>query len=88
MCTVYACVRLTGWWGRRWNKFGERMAGAKKRRKMKLLTAVYRTSWSTREQRKIKNIYICFLYAPYSLNLILHKGILEGVVCSVNHLES
>lgn len=31
---------LTGWCGRRWNKFGERMAGAKKRRKMKLLTAV------------------------------------------------
>lgn len=40
-------IRLTGWCGRRWNKLGERMAGAKKRRKIKLLTAVKRTSGST-----------------------------------------
>lgn len=32
------------------------MAGAKKRRKMKLLTAVYRTSWSTGERRHIYSI--------------------------------
>ncbi len=51
-CVFVLKVRLTGWCGRRWNKLGERMAGAKKRRKMKLLTAVYRTSWSTREQEK------------------------------------
>lgn len=51
-------VRLTGWCGRRWNKLGERMAGAKKRRKMKLLTAVYRTSWSTREQKTNKQRFI------------------------------
>lgn len=45
-------IQLTGWWGRNWKRLGERMAGAKKRRKMKLLTAVYRTSWSTGGKRK------------------------------------
>lgn len=40
---------LTGWCGRSWNRLGDRMAGAKKRRKMKLLTAVYLTSWSSEE---------------------------------------
>lgn len=46
-----ACgLGLTGWCGRSWNRLGERMAGAKKRRKMKLLTAVYLTSWSTRDR--------------------------------------
>lgn len=49
-CIYVLQIRLTGWCGRRWNKLGERMAGAKKRRKIKLLTAVYRTSWSTREK--------------------------------------
>lgn len=46
-CMFVLHIGLTGWCGRRWNKLGESMAGAKKRRKIKLLTAVYRTSWST-----------------------------------------
>lgn len=35
------------WWGVSWKRLGDRMAGAKNRRKMKLLTAVYRTSRSS-----------------------------------------
>lgn len=38
---------LTVWWGVSWKRFGDRMAGAKNLRKMKLLTAVYRTSKSS-----------------------------------------
>lgn len=72
MCVFVLKIRLTGWCGRRWNKLGERMAGAKKRRKMKLLTAVYRTSWSTREQKKtgihhtqLLSIYLLKLHARH-----------------------
>lgn len=35
------------WWGVSWKRFGDRMAGAKNLRKMKLLTAVYLTSRSS-----------------------------------------
>lgn len=38
---------LTVWWGVSWKRFGDRMAGAKNLRKMKLLTAVYLTSRSS-----------------------------------------
>lgn len=72
-CVFVLKVRLTGWCGRRWNRLGERMAGAKKRRKMKLLTAVYRTSWSTIEQEKNqkKNRDLTHTHALYLLKLHL-----------------
>lgn len=38
---------LTGWCGVRWKRFGDRIAGAKNLRKIKLLTAVYLTSGSS-----------------------------------------
>ena len=45
---------LTVWWGVSWKRLGDRMAGAKNLRKMKLLTAVYLTSRSSvaRTQRQ------------------------------------
>lgn len=42
---------LTVWWGVSWKRFGDRMAGAKNLRKMKLLTAVYLTSKSSEADR-------------------------------------
>lgn len=65
-CVFVLKIRLTGWCGLRWNKFGERMAGAKKRRKMKLLTAVYRTSWSTIEQKEKNEEKLLKLHSIYS----------------------
>lgn len=60
-------IRLTGWCGRRWNRLGERMAGAKKRRKMKLLTAVKRTSGSTTQKKKTTKTSLLQFWIKYKL---------------------
>lgn len=46
---------LTVWWGVSWKRFGDRMAGAKNLRKMKLLTAVYLTSRSSVSRRNTQS---------------------------------